>query len=532
MNSHPILAAALALVLHSFAAHADGGPAAALSILPHPVEAAIHDGHFALDENLAIVASGPAAPEAAKLAVDLRAATGLPLPVLADGAANAIRLNLDPAMTAHGPASYRLHVGKDGVDITAPAAAGLYYAGRSLLQLAGPDHRLPQCGIHDHPRFSWRGLMLDCSRTFQSVDYIKATLDRMACYKLNVLHLHLTDDQGWRLEIKAFPELTGKGARFAEKYNEPPERQGFYTQREMAELIAYAADRHITIVPEIEMPGHTLALLSVMPHLSCTGGPFEIFPFFKGPGITEDIFCAGNDETFRVLEMILGEVAELFPSEFIHIGGDEAPKARWKECERCQRRIREEGLKDEEELQSWFIRRASAMLAASGKRLIGWDEILEGGLPPGAAVMSWRDTKGGITAAKDGHDVVLSPRQFCYFDYPYNETNRRKVWEDPINSRRVFSFEPLEGFPPDARDRVLGIQANFWSHIDRTPELVDRQLFPRLLALAERAWAPAERRDWDDYQRRARAHLPRLKQFGVAFQAADLPQEPATPPSP
>jgi hexosaminidase len=514
--------AAVALLLVSCAVLADERPADVLPVIPQPVRTEIHGGGFKLDSETSIVAAPAASAEAGKLAVDLRAATGLPLPVRAEGAANAIRLSLDPAITTRGPESYRMQVGRHGVDITAPAAAGLYYSGRSLLQLAGPDHRLPHCGIHDHPRFAWRGLMLDCSRTFQSVDYIKATLDRMAYYKLNVLHLHLTDDQGWRLEIKAFPELTGKGARFAEKYNEPPERQGFYTRREMAELIAYAADRHISIVPEIEMPGHTLALLSVMPHLSCTGGPFEIFPFFKGPNITKDIFCAGNDETFRVLEVILGEVAELFPSEFIHIGGDEAPKHRWRECERCQRRIREEGLKDEAGLQSWFIRRASAMLAAKGKRLIGWDEILEGGLAPGAAVMSWRGTNGGIAAATAGHDVVLSPTSHCYFDYDHAA----------INSRRVFSFDPLAGFPPDAHGRVLGIQANFWSHIDRAPESVDRQLFPRLLALAERAWAPAERRDWDDYQRRARAHLPRLKQFGVAFHAADLPPEPATPPSP
>ncbi|MCU0780622.1 MAG: beta-N-acetylhexosaminidase [Akkermansiaceae bacterium] len=522
MNSKQLVANTVALGLLSSAALADGGPPAALSIIPHPVEAVIHEGHFALDEQSAIVATGPAAAEAAKLAAELRAATGLPLPTPGEGGANTIRLTLDPGMAAHGPGGYRLRIGGDRVDITAPDPAGIYYAGRSLLQMTGPDRRLPRCEIRDYPRFGWRGLMLDCSRTFQSVDYLRATLDRMAFYKLNVLHLHLTDDQGWRLEIKAYPELTRQGARFAEKYNEPPERQGFYTRREMAELIAYAADRHITIVPEIEMPGHTLALLSVMPHLSCTGGPFEVFPFFKGPNITKDIFCAGNDETFRVLEVILGEVAELFPSKFIHIGGDEAPKNRWQECERCQRRIREQGLKDEAELQSWFIRRASAILAAKGKRLIGWDEILEGGLAPGAAVMSWRGTKGGIAAATAGHDVVLSPTSHCYFDYNY----------EAINSGRVFSFDPLAGFPPDARGRVLGIQANFWSHIDRAPELVDRQLFPRLLALAERAWAPADGRDWDDYLRRARAHLPRLQQFGAAFHAADLPPEPATPPSP
>jgi hexosaminidase len=522
MNSKQLAAVALSLALLPSAVGAeDDAAAAGLTLIPHPVKAAIREGHFTLDANTAIVADAPAAAEAARLAADLRAATGLPLPLRGQAAENAVRLTLDPAMAGDGPESHRLIIGGTGVEILAPAPAGLYYAGRSLLQLAASDRRLPRLEIHDFPRFSWRGLMLDCSRTFQSIDYLKATIDRMACYKLNVLHLHLTDDQGWRIEIKAFPELTAKGARFAEKYNEPPERQGFYTQEQLAGLIAYAADRHITIVPEIEMPGHTLALLSVMPHLSCTGGPFEIFPFFKGPNITEDIFCAGNDETFRVLEVILREVMALFPSEFIHIGGDEAPKTRWKECEHCQRRIREEGLKNESELQSWFIRRAGEILAAKGKRLIGWDEILEGGLAPGAAVMSWRGTKGGIAAATAGHDVVLSPTSHCYFDYDYKA----------IDSRRVHSFEPLAGFPPEAHGRVLGIQANFWSHIDREPQLVDHQLFPRLLALAERAWVPDTFRDWPGFHRRALAHLPRLESLNIHFHPDDLAREPDPKPA-
>jgi hexosaminidase len=526
----PIAATTLALVLFVSTTLAESRPSAALPLIPQPVEAVTMEGHFKLGATTSIVATTAAAAEAGKLAAELRAATGLPLPLRKERGPDSIHLAIDPDLEGTGPEGYRMRITEKGVAITAPATAGLYYAGRSLLQLADGDHRLPQCEIHDQPRFAWRGLMLDCSRTFQSLDYLRATLDRMAFYKLNVLHLHLTDDQGWRLEIKAFPKLARMGGRFAEKYNEPPERQGFYTQRDMKELIAYAAARHITLVPEIEMPGHTLALLSVMPHLSCTGGPFEIYPFFQGPQITQDIFCAGNDETFRVLNTILGEVAELFPSGFIHIGGDEAPKARWKECERCQSRIQKEGLKNEEELQSWFIRRASAMLAAKGKRLIGWDEILEGGLAPGAAVMSWRDTKSGVTAATAGHDVVLSPTQFCYFDYPYNEANPRRPWEGPINSQRVFFFEPLEGFPPETHGRVLGIQANFWSHIDREPALVDGQLFPRLLALAERAWVPADRRDWEDYHQRARKHLPRLKQFGVAFHPGDLDEPPAETP--
>jgi hexosaminidase len=514
------VAAALGWLLLPLAAFAGTEVETLLQVIPKPVTTVAREGHFTLTGETTVIASGPAAAEAGKLATELRAATGLALPLREAGGGNAIHLALDPAMSTAPPESYRLRIDADGVRITAPGPAGLYYAGRTLLQLrGGPDDRLPQVEIADHPRFSWRGLMLDCSRTFQSVTYLKATLDRMAMYKMNVLHLHLTDDQGWRIEIKAFPELTGKGARFPEKYHEPPERQGFYTQKELADLVAYAAARHITIVPEIEMPGHTLALLSVMPELSCTGGPFEIFPFFKGPNITEDIFCAGNENTFRVLDTILGEVSAIFPSKFIHIGGDEAPKTRWKACPRCQQRMRDEGLKDEAELQSWFIRRAGKMLAAKGKQLIGWDEILEGGLAPGAAVMSWRGTAGGIAAAEAGHDVILSPTSHCYFDYDYRA----------IDSRRVHAFDPLAGFKPATAARVLGIQANFWSHIDRDPRLVDRQLFPRLLALAERAWVPADCRDWQDYHRRARAHLPLLERLGVSFQTTDLTEQSAAP---
>ena len=285
------VAAALGWLLLPLAAFAGTEVETLLQVIPKPVTTVAREGHFTLTGETTVIASGPAVAEAGKLATELRAATGLALPLHEAGGGNAIHLALDPAMSAAPPESYRLRIDADGVRITAPDPAGLYYAGRTLLQLrCGPDHRLPQAEIADHPRFSWRGLMLDCSRTFQSVAYLKATLDRMAMYKMNVLHLHLTDDQGWRIEIKAFPELTGKGARFPEKYHEPPERQGFYTQKELADLVAYAAARHITIVPEIEMPGHTLALLSVMPELSCTGGPFEIFPFFKGPNITEDIF--------------------------------------------------------------------------------------------------------------------------------------------------------------------------------------------------------------------------------------------------
>jgi hexosaminidase len=354
--------------------------------------------------------------------------------------------------------------------------------------------------------------MLDCSRTFQSLDYLEKTIDRMAFYKMNILHLHLTDDQGWRLQIKKYPELTGEGARFPEHWKEPASHEGLYTQDQMKELVAYAGARNITIVPEIEMPGHSLAALACYPELSCTGGPFEIHPFLKGPSIHKDIFCAGKEETFRFLEDVLDEVVMIFPSKFIHIGGDEAPKARWKECASCQARIKAEGLKDEHELQSWFIRRIASYVESKGRRIIGWDEILEGGLAPGAAVMSWRGRAGGLAASEAGHPVVMSPTSHCYFDYTY----------DAIDTARAYDFDPCREMTAEQAACVLGLQANFWSHIDREPAGVDRQIFPRLLSIAEKGWSPEALRDPVDFLWRVRIHLTHLDEFGIAYDRSPL----------
>jgi hexosaminidase len=256
------------------------------------------------------------------------------------------------------------------------------------------------------------------------------------------------------------------------------------------------------------MPGHSLAALAVFPALSCTGGPFEIHPFFEGPHIHEDIFCAGNDDTFHFLQDVLAEVIALFPSDFVHVGGDEAPKSRWQTCPKCQARKRALGLASEDELQSWFIERVGRFVESRGKRIIGWDEILEGGLPAGAAVMSWRGVEGGVAAAEAGHDVVMSPTSHCYFDYTYER----------IDTRRAYSFEPIpEELDAVRAGHILGLQANFWSHIHREPAEVDGQIFPRLLAVAERGWSPRGVRGWEDFQRRVKAHLPRLEMMGVRY---------------
>lgn len=494
-----------------------------IQLIPQPVSVQTGSGRFQLSPGGLIGYDQQAAELAERLRHELAELTGLepataPLPSPGPQPF-AIELRIDPELTGLGDEGYRLTISPEGVDLRAAAKPGLFYATRTLRQLLPirrisglpadlMDWVLPAVVIEDRPRFRWRGLMLDCSRTFLSVEYLKATLDRMAFFKLNVLHLHLTDDQGWRLEIRRYPKLTEFGARFPERWQEPETHQGYYSQDQIRDLVRYAAERNITLLPEIEMPGHALAALACYPELSCTGGPFEIHPFFKGPNIHQDIFCAGNDRTFEFLEGVLAEVMELFPSELIHIGGDEAPKHRWQACPKCQARIREQNLKDEDELQSWFLHRIERYVNARGRRIIGWDEILEGGLPPNAAVMSWRGMEGGTAAARAGHQVVMSPTSHCYFDYPYSQ----------IDTRRAYDFEPVpEGLAEDQALHILGLQANFWSHIDREPDLVDRQLFPRLLAIAERGWSPREVRDWSDFAWRVKIHFAHLDEMGVAY---------------
>jgi hexosaminidase len=335
----------------------------------------------------------------------------------------------------------------------------------------------------------------------------------MAAYRMNVLHLHLTDDQGWRLEIKKHPELTRKGAFFDKRYAEPAANEGFYTQEEMKSLIDYARRRHVEIVPEIEMPSHCNAVLVCRPELACPI-PFMdgIMPHKIMIGIARKdmmrypVFCAGNDATFEFLEEVLDEVCGLFRSSYVHVGGDETPKMRWEKCPKCQARIQSEGLSNEKELQSYFIKRIEKFLNAKGKRLLGWDEILEGGLAPRATVMSWRGMQGGIAAATAGHDVVMTPTTHCYFDYTYKA----------INSELAYAFEPVpKDLSPAQARHILGLQASFWSHIDRTPDRVDQDLFPRLLSLAERAWSPQEVRNWPDFRQRLQSQLPRLTAWGI-----------------
>ncbi len=399
--------------------------------------------------------------------------------------------NADPTL---GDEGYELEVTPSQITVRAPKPAGLFYASQTVQQLL-TSRPTPLLRLVDRPRFRWRGLMLDEARHFFGKEFVKRVIDLLAQHKLNVFHWHLCDDQGWRLEIKKRPRLTDVGAWRAgngQRYG------GFYTQADICEIVTYAQSRFVTVVPEIEMPGHATAALAAYPKLSCAGGPFDVATCW---GIFEDVFCAGNDATFAFLEDVLDEVLELFPSKFIHVGGDECPKTRWKTCPKCRKCIRDERLNDEDELQSYFIRRIEKFLTAHGRQLVGWDEILEGGLAPNATVMSWRGMNGAVAAARAGHDVVASPTSHCYLDYSYDKTSIEKA----------YSFDPLPAeLTDEQRKHILGVQGNMWTELTPTVSDVERQIWPRLCALAEVAWSPPGQRDFADFSARLAAHQHQL----------------------
>jgi len=438
-----------------------------------------------------------------------------------------------------GEEAYTLEVTQTGVDIRARTPRGVFYGVQTLRQLLpiaiekdtlneGAEWSIPFITIKDAPRFGWRGLHLDVGRHFFDVTFVKKFIDTMALYKFNVFHWHLTEDQGWRIQIKQYPKLTRVGAKRTQTPI-PASRQqgdgvpyeGHYTQKQIREVVEYAAARYITVVPEIEMPGHALAALASYPKLGCVGEGYEVRTSW---GIAEDVFCAGKEETFTFLENVLTEVLDLFPSEFIHIGGDECPKVRWENCPHCQARIEAEGLADEYELQSYFIRRIERFLNEHGRRLIGWDEILEGGLAPNATVMSWRGSAGGIDAANAGHDVVMSPTTHCYFDYYQSENHAS---EPPaiggyLPLETVYEFNPIpEDIAPDKAHHVLGGQGNIWTEYIPTTDQLEYMAYPRALALAEAVWSYPQQRDFADFRPRLTEHLGRLDALGVNYRALD-----------
>jgi hexosaminidase len=422
---------------------------------------------------------------------------------------------------------YGLTITTDAIDVYASSQAGLFRGTRTLVQLleqGKASGSLPCLWIADHPRFPWRGMHLDVCRHFFRARFVKKYIDLLARYKMNTFHWHLTEDQGWRIPIAKYPKLTEVGAwrsgsqvgPYAAQTFDNERYGGSYTRDEIREVVAHAAARHITIVPEIEMPGHAMAALASYPHLGCTGGPYEVQ---RGWGVFDDVFCAGNDSVFTFLEDVLTEVMELFPGEYIHIGGDECPKTRWKTCPKCQARMRAEGLKDEHELQSYFIRRIERFVNSKGRKVIGWDEILEGGLAPNAAVMSWRGTEGGIAAAKAGHYTVMSPGSHCYFDhYQGDPANEPVAIGGYTTVQKVYSYEPIPAeLEPREHTYILGAQGNVWTEYIRSAEHVEYMAVPRMLALAEVLWSPKEMRDEADFIRRLEAQLPWLEQLGVNY---------------
>lgn len=435
--------------------------------------------------------------------------------------------------------AYRLQVGGTAIRIQASHPAGAFYAMQTLLQLLPPavhqavprrdvDWSLACMEIEDTPRFRWRGAMLDSSRHFQPVAFIKKFIDLLALHKLNIFHWHLTDDQGWRIEIKKYPRLAEIGSRRSESCRghltcntggDGVPHEGFYTQTDIREIVAYAAERFVTVVPEIEMPGHAQAAIAAYPELGCTGKAMEVSTTW---GVHENIFNPG-ESTLRFLQDVLDEVMGLFPGDFIHIGGDEAEKTQWENSPAVQARIKELGLKDEIALQSYFISRMADHLARRGRRLIGWDEILEGGLPRGATVMSWRGIGGGIAAANAGHDVVMAPTQSTYFDhYQSLDTSSEPLADGHLPLDAVYTYEPIPAeVSPDNVARILGIQGQLWTEYMPTPGHVEYMAFPRLSALAEVAWSKPEHRDFGSFKNRLTGFFQRFNIIGVRYRPPD-----------
>ncbi len=447
-------------------------------------------------------------------------------------AKHAIRIEIlpepDAALSNEG---YKLDVHPQTVFIQANSIAGAFYGLQTLSQLlpvqteAG-QVEIPCLSVVDYPRFAWRGLLLDVSRHFFPKEFVLRYIDQMAMYKFNVLQLHLTDDQGWRVQINALPRLTEVGAWRAERVGDwwhrepqlPGEKTtygGYYTHKDLKQMIEYARQRNIMIVPEIEVPGHGLAAIAAYPELSCTGKPYTVNVGNKFYGIDDNAFCAGNDAVFNFLESVIAEVAEIFPSPYIHIGGDECYRGFWEKCPKCKKRMADENLKNLEELQSYFVKRVEKIAQAKGKKIIGWDEILEGGLAPDAVVMSWRGMSGGIKAIAEKHHVIMTPERNCYLDLYQGEPSVEPVTYSMCRLSDSYSFEPVpEGVDPQY---VMGGQGNLWAESIPTGRHVEYMTWPRALALSEVLWSPKEQRSWKSFIPRVEHHFGRLETAGINY---------------
>jgi hexosaminidase len=517
-----------------------------LNIIPQPERMFVSDRTFKLNQNSRIIFEDPnpalrlIAEELAQFISSGSSFQPEIMPYsLVKSIENDIYLSVSLNDSLLGDDGYQMKTNNGQfISIQANTARGVFYGVQSLYQLFPDDFydneirpevwKLPAVTIKDRSRFAYRGMHLDVCRHIFPVEFIKQYIDLLAMYKYNHLHWHLTDDQGWRIEIKAFPgltevgawrneTLTGHGGASSKVYDEKP-YGGFYTQDEIREIVDYAALRYITIIPEIEMPGHASAALAAYPDLGCTGGPYKVETSW---GVFEDIFCT-KEETFSFLQQVLDEVMELFPSKYIHIGGDEAPKTRWKTCKTCQQKIKTENLADEHELQSWFVHRIEKYLNQHGRKIIGWDEILEGGLAPDATVMSWRGTAGGIEAARQGHDVIMTPVSHCYFDYYQGDPAAEPLafgGYTPVS--KVYTYEPVpEELNEKQAKHILGAQANLWSEYLKKPENVTYMALPRMAALSEVLWSPSKSRDWENFYDKLPSHFQRYEALGLNYSKA------------
>jgi hexosaminidase len=483
-----------------------------ISLIPKPEKLEMKSGSFVFSNNTPVIYNEFSKTLAGYLSEQFKNLYGIEIKTgINEGKNNTscINLEINKSFKDANPESYSISIKPDGISILSGNEKGLFMGIQTLLQIF-PDSikknenisiQIPCLEIFDKPRFEWRGLNLDCGRHFMTKDFIKRYIDILASYKFNKFHWHLTEDQGWRIEIKKYPKLTEIGAW--RKEADGTIYGGFYTQNEIKEIVEYAKSRYITIIPEIEMPGHCLASLASYPENSCTGGPFEVGTQW---GVMKDVYCAGNEKTYEFLENILTEVIALFPSEYIHIGGDEAPKDRWKECPKCQAKIKSEKLKDEHELQSYFIKRISDFLASKGKKIIGWGEILQGGLSSGATVQSWEDFKAAIEAVKQKHYSVCSPASHTYLNGD----------ADNLNLQTCYSFNPIpEELKEEEWKYILGSEANLWT--EQAPqETVDGKLFPRILALAEVFWTNNPK-NYDEFYARVQKHYSRLTARNIKY---------------
>ena len=503
-------------------------PVEELSIIPVPLKAELQGGAFQVNEKTQLWIE---APEADKQQLqEYLAASPLKLAVAAEApSADAIVLKQVAELPGvNSEEGYVLTSTKKGVEVQAKTGAGLFYGVQTLLQMAAEGNKVAFGTITDEPRFEYRGMMLDVSRHFFGLDFVKKQIDAMAYYKLNRLHIHLTDAAGWRIEIKKYPRLTNfaawrSGKNWKEwwngdrKYMEEGEEGaegGYFTQDQCREIVEYAKKHYITVIPEIEMPSHSEEVLTAYPELSCTHVPYK-----------QADFCVGNEKTFEFLENVLLEVMEIFPSEYIHVGGDEASKQSWKTCPLCQARMKKEGLKDVDELQSYLIERMEKFLNKHGRNLLGWDEILEGGLAPNATVMSWRGVEGGLKAIEGGHRAIMSPGGYCYFDsYQDAPHTQPEAIGGYLPLKKVYSYDPIpETFTAEQAKLMYGVQANLWAEYIPTPEHMEYMIYPRILALAEVAWSAVANKNYEDFHGRALKAVDELRAKG--YNTFDLKNE-------